>query len=148
MHGNKRNRHKKLHCNSRGSSSSWFPPVAFSTFSQAARRHCRCLQIAFHWVCRTVTACESKTQMRKVSIHRVFTCDSYPKQLLKSFSYRLLSVKRELEDLARQMQQPSKLLYIFGLWKPNICTEIIQCKFLHNGLTGMQACNCTCITET
>lgn len=46
---------------------------------------------------------------------------SYPKQLLKSFSYRLLSVNRELDDLARQMQQPSKLRYIFGLWKPNIC---------------------------
>ena len=48
---------------------------------------------------------------------------SYPKQLVKSFSYRLLSVKRELDDLARQMQQPSKLLYIFGLWKPNICPQ-------------------------
>lgn len=45
----------------------------------------------------------------------VFSMDSYPKQLLKSFSYRLLSVKRELEDFALQMQQPSKLLYIFGL---------------------------------
>lgn len=55
---------------------------------------------------------------------RLGTEDSYPKQLLKSFSYRLLSVKRELEDLARQMQQPSKLLYIFGLWKPNICIEM------------------------
>lgn len=52
-----------------------------------------------------------------LSAHKpsVGTDDSYPKQLLKSFSYRLLSVKRELEDLARQMQQPSKLLYIFGL---------------------------------
>ena len=53
----------------------------------------------------------------------VFSMDSYPKQLLKSFSYRLLSVKRELEDFALQMQQPSKLLYIFGLWKPNICVQ-------------------------
>jgi len=29
-------------------------------------------------------------------------------------------VKRELEDLALQIQQPSILRYIFGLWKPNI----------------------------
>lgn len=29
-------------------------------------------------------------------------------------------MKRELEDLARQIQQPSRLRYILGLWKPNI----------------------------
>lgn len=35
--------------------------------------------------------------------------DFYPKQSLNVSSYRLLSVKRELEDLVLQMQQPSLL---------------------------------------
>ena len=48
---------------------------------------------------------------------------THPKQLLKSFSYRWLSVKRELDDLDLQMQQPSMLRYSFGLWKPNICSN-------------------------
>lgn len=45
---------------------------------------------------------------------------SYPKHSLNVSSYRLLSVKRELDDLVLQMQQPSLLRYIFDLWKPNI----------------------------
>lgn len=32
----------------------------------------------------------------------------------------MLSVKRELEDFALQIQHPFRLRYIFGLWKPNI----------------------------
>lgn len=66
---------------------------------------------------------KGKKKMSPSTPPHVFSMDSYPKQLLKSFSYRLLSVKRELEDFALQMQQPSKLLYILGLWKPNICMQ-------------------------
>ena len=54
----------------------------------------------------------SRTQALQISPDRV-SCN--PKQLWKSFSQRLLSVNRELEDLALQIQQPSILRYIFGL---------------------------------
>lgn len=67
MHVNKRHLHQHVYGNLRGSSSSWFPLVAFSIFSPAARRHCRCLQIVFHWVCRKVTNCKCRTQQREVS---------------------------------------------------------------------------------
>lgn len=73
----------------------------------------------------------------------VFNCVSYPKQLLNSFSYRLLSVKRELDDFARQMQQPSKLLYIFGLWKPNICVQNIILMFYTSQCAACAYCSTT-----
>ena len=38
------------------------------------------------------------------------------KQLEKKSSYFPLDVKRELLDLALQMQHPSAVLYSFGLW--------------------------------
>jgi hypothetical protein len=45
---------------------------------------------------------------------------SKSKHLSKEASYRLLSVNRELLDLAPQMQQPLADLNTFGLWKANI----------------------------
>lgn len=56
-----------LHChpNSHGSSSSWFPQVAFSIVSPGARRHYIFLLIAFRSVCKTITVCEERTQRKK-----------------------------------------------------------------------------------
>lgn len=51
------------------------------------------------------------------------------KHSLKSVSYFLESVKRELLDLALQMQQPCDDRYTFGLWNENIVHFSIQNKF-------------------
>lgn len=53
--------------NSRDSSSSWFPLVAFSIFLPGAHRHYRFLQIVFRSVCKKSTVCEEMTE-KKMSL--------------------------------------------------------------------------------
>lgn len=64
----------------------------------------------------------SKTHALQISPCR---CSRSWKHALKSISYFLESVKRELLDLALQMQQPCDDRYTFGLWNENIVHFIL-----------------------
>lgn len=78
-----------LHChpNSHGSSSSWFPQVAFSIVSPGARRHYIFLLIAFRSVCKTITVCEERTQRKKKCLSLNPTCS--PVTLTQNSSWSL-----------------------------------------------------------
>lgn len=151
MHPNKRHHHKNVHCNWHDSSSSWFPLGAFSTFSPAAHRHCRCLQIVFHWVCRTVTVCEGRTQMRKVSMFANTGCS--PVTLTQNSSWSLshtaycpwIGSWRTWPD--RCSSHPSSCTFL-ACESQTSAQNLDSCKFLHNELSGMQACSCSFITQT
>lgn len=62
----------------------------------------------------------SKTQALQISPPRF---SLIRKQRSNSASYFLLSVKRDDDDLALQIQHPKLERYIFGLWKLNISVD-------------------------
>lgn len=60
---------------------------------------------------------------------------------MKSSSYFLESVKRELLDLALQMQQPCDERYTFGLWNENILSSFPLVVFFCCVFFGVKAQN-------